>query len=271
MSFSTQTRGRRLLQVSVAGLVLALVTLAAGLTAGEATGRSAKLLGTTGSNPKPSCPGPKSDSYPSHKACNVYGHVTGFQISAGSKKAIYKAKQSGRIVAWSVDISRLRKEERAVFEQKLPDDTFNRYGSKPTAGISVLKKAGKGRFKLTKRSPIVELDGLLGEQPVFTLQKPLRVKKGRIVALTTPTWLTNFALANPGGKGALSENYRWRASRKSNRCLATRNDDGSINDSNLTSRSHPHTRKGTTKRYGCVYSRAQIMYWAYLVPDKKGK
>jgi hypothetical protein len=153
-------------------------------------------------------------------------------------------------------------DERAFFEQNLADKTFDRYGGKPVANISVLKKVGRGRFKLAKKSPIVELDPTLGEKPIFTLDKPIKVQKGRIIALTTPTWVTNFALAKPSGKGSLSGKNTWRASRKPDRC------DG---EKNLTKRSKPHVRKGSTKKYGCIYKGAEILYWAYFVPSGNKK
>lgn len=245
-------------------VVLAALWAVLGLTAQDASGVAAATIGETGRTPKPSCPAPESDSFPSYEQCNAFGHVTGFQISTANERAVFKAEKSGRIVAWSIDTGVPQEDPyRNFFEQNLSDETFDKYGSAPTAGISILKEVGRGRFKLTKKSPIVELSDKLGREPVFTLKKPMRIQKGRIVALTTPTWVTNFALADPSGKSGLSGSYQWRASRKPERCEAKAND-----NSNLTKLSHPQVKKGSVKRYGCVYPGADILYRAYYVPDK---
>lgn len=244
-------------------VLLAVLWVVLGLTAPSASGVAAKQIGEGGATPKPGCPAPEEEGFPSYEECNAFGHVTGFQISTDNERAVFKARESGRIVAWSVDTGLPQDDPyRNFFEQNLSDETFDRYGGTPTAGISILKEVGRGRFKLTKKSPIVELDGSLGRSPIFTLKKPLRIQKGRVVALTTPTWVTNFALATPRGDAALSGSYQWRASRKPDRCEATPED-----NSNLTDLSHPHVEKGTTKKYGCVYPGADILYRAYYVPD----
>jgi hypothetical protein len=270
MSFSPAQTGSRPLRLLLAALAALLAAVGLGLLAGSASGASAQLIGPKKS-PKPVCPSPTRPSYPAYKACTAYGHVTGFQMSAAGQNGVYKVRRDGRIVAWSVATAKPRARdvkkggetyaaERPVFEQKLPDDTFDRFGGNPTAGISILKPQGKGRFKLTKSSPILELNDALGETPIYTLQKPLRVKKGTIVALTTPTWVTNFGLSTPNGKSSLPRTYKWRGSRRPNRCDS---------EADLTTNSKPHVKKGTARKYGCVYKGAQILYWAYHVPDRK--
>lgn len=269
MTHAPSTSPRRARLVGLAAL-LTVATVGLAFSLDQAGARSAKMIGAKGKVPPPSCPLPKKPqkrglNIPGYKECNAFGHVTGFQLRTPTQRAVSKVKSSGHIVAWSVKTSKPRSDppqdvadERAFFEQNLADDTFDRYGGKPVANISVLKKVGRGRFKLTKRSPIVELDPTLGERPLFTLDKPIKVQKGRIIALTTPTWVTNFALANPSGNGSLSRKSTWRASRKPDRC------DG---EKNLTKRSKPQVKKGSTKKYGCIYKGAQILYWAYFVPS----
>ena len=248
------------------GLLMMVVWIGLGLRASDADGVAANVIGESGRLPKPSCPA-TGDGF---KDCNAFGHVTGFQVSTDGERAVMKAKEDGKIVAWGVNTSVPEKDPfRDFFEENLADQTFDKYGGKPTAGISILKEKGKGRFALAKKSPIVELDSNLGRNPIFTLKKPLKIKKGRIVALTTPTWVTNFALADPKGKSALSDDYKWRASRKPDRCLATRDSDGNTDNSNLTELSHPQVKKGSIKKYGCTYTNADILYRAYYVPDKK--
>lgn len=265
----------------LAALILAAVLGCAALVGSPSlapAATKAKIIGPTKNPSDPTCPTPKRPNPPSYKFCNAYGHVTGFQIRTDEERAVHKVRQTGHLVAWSMDLGKPREggEALSFFESELRDETFDRYGSEPVANIAVLKKkkGSRGRFILAKKTPIVQVGSMLGEKPIFTLDKPIRVKKGRILALTTPTWLPNFARATPNGKSALSSKNIWRASRKPDRCEPEDLDgDGTINGSdefrNLTKRSKPQVRKGSTKRYGCIYNGAQILYWGYFVPQKK--
>lgn len=263
-------------------LLFAITCIALFLGVQFASGRSSTVIGPVGDVPDPSCPIPagiqkRDEAIPDQKRCVAFGHVTGFQIRTDDQRRVHVIPKDGKIYAWSVRISKPRSDpsnedlanERAFFEEKLSDETFDRYGAAPTAAISILKKRGRGRFKLVKQSPVVDVSDALGSKPIYTLRKPLKVKKGSIVALTTPTWLTNFALAAPNGDRTLSEKNIWRASRKPDRCTTETDDEGNVDDRNLTSRSKPHVKKGSTKRYGCIYNKAQILYWAYFAPDQK--
>lgn len=265
-----------------ATVLFALVAiLAAALSAGAAKKgtKQAEPVGPTRNVAKPTCPSPKGDDYPDYKACNAFGHVTGFQLRTDGQRAVHKIKKDGWIVAWSVDLGNPGNgtNARDFFESELKDQTFDRYGGESVANISILKKKDsskrKDRYTLSKQSPIVNLDEHLGRKPIITLDKPLRVKKGRIVGLSTPTWVTNFALQDPGKKRFLSDRNKWVASREPKRCSGEDLDkDGIIEPpdeiKNLTKRSKPQYKKGSTRTYGCTYTEAQILYWAYFVPDK---
>lgn len=201
--------------------------------------RNSKVLGKTKRTPKPLCP----------KDCRATGSVTGFGVRADGKKALYRVPATGHIVAWSVEMSRPNKEQRAGFGELFEDQKF---GSKPQAGIAVLKKKKKGsRYTLGKRSPIVPLKSSYGEKPIITLQNPLRVRKGRVIALTLPTWAPVYT-----DKVSSSANI-WKASRKPGQCNA-----------DTVTAAKPHLRKGTTRAYGCKLNGERIMYWAYFVPKK---
>lgn len=216
-----------------ATLLLAAVVLLA-VYSGMASGVAAKELGKTSTTPNPACP----------KSCSVFGSVTGFQVSADGNKPAFKVPSNGHIVGWKVDLSKPNKEQRGLLE-----DDFG----KPTARIQILKGQGRGRFKLTKQSPKVRLDKSLGKEPIFTLNKPLRVKKGTVVALSTSSWASNFALSQ--------SNDKWRASRKTGKCDS---------DADLR-KSKPQRKIGSTKKYGCTYDAGRVLYWAYFVPSKTGK
>lgn len=253
-------------------LAIAVATLGAALAAGlavssgvaDGANTKAEIIGPVTDRAKSSCPG---------KDCSAFGHVTGYQMRTANQTGVHKVRSDGHVVAWSVDLGTIGDEATLeFFETNLEDATFDRYGGSPVANLAVLKDKGKGKFKLAKQSPIVELENHLGGKPIFTLRKPLKVKKGQILALSTPTWVTNFAEDRTNGKSLGADN-KWRASRRASRCEAEDLDDnGKIDGTkeirNLTTRSKPQVKKGDTRRYGCVYTAAQILYWGYMVPDK---
>jgi hypothetical protein len=242
---ATGTRSRTVAIAFAAGCAcLIALTLALGASdrAGAADAK-ATVVGQTNSSPRPNCPTPKGDNVPADKACQAMGRVTGFQTSADGRRNPFKVRKPGTIVAWSVDISKPNKKERTFFAEALSKS------GPPSARLAILKPKGKGRFKLVKQSPVVQLDAVLGNRPVFTLTDPLRVRKGMIVALTTPTWISNLADA---GASASDE---WRASREQGQCL---------NEDDLLKRSRPQQKAGGKRSYDCTYEGARLLYWAFL-------
>jgi hypothetical protein len=214
---------------------------------GEAGGAKATEIGKTKKAPPPSCPTPSGD-FPARKGCQVLGEVTGFQARANGRDGLMKAPADGKIVAWSVDLSRPNKDEQRFFARKLGDRAFN---GEPSARLSLITRSKKRRYRLRAKSPAVKLGSLMGRRQYFTLNKPINVKRGWIAALTTQTWIPNFAHDLPGDD-------LWRASRTAKRCEGKRN---------LTERSRPHLDVGTTRVYSCGYEDARLLYWAYFVAD----
>jgi hypothetical protein len=95
----------------------------------------------------------------------------------------------------------------------------------------------------------VELSDDLGTKPLYTLDDPIPIKEGDIVALTVPTWVPNFAVD-------LSNKNVWRASREKGAC----------EDSNDIKKGQPHQKVGKERAYGCTYRQARILYTANYVP-----
>ena len=220
------------------GLILTLTLALFSVNASGA--RNSTVLGKTKSTPRPLCP----------KNCRATGSVTGFGVAADGKRALYKARKSGHIVAWSVELSKPTNEQLAGFGEIFKD---SKLGTAPLARIAILKKKGKGsRFTLAKQSPLMPLSASLGEKPIFTLDKPLRIQKGRIVALTMPTWAPLYR------DGLNSSENIWKASRKPDECGAEE-----------VPNAKPQLRKGQTRTYGCKLEGERILYWAYFVPDQK--
>jgi hypothetical protein len=247
---------RRIL-VALAFAALCALVVAVGASSQPADAARAKTLGKTKKMPNPNCPtakryrGQSAPDPPLRKSCQVLARVTGFQISGDGKKPLFKVPRDGAIVAWSIDLSRPVKEERKLFGRLAGTE---RLGRDPYARLAILHARGKGRFKLMKTSPNVKLSPHLASKPVFTLNRPLRVKKGRIIGLTTPTWSPSLA----AGRGRPSD--EWRASRKRDQCFNTPR-----NPNLVIETTKAHQKEGSTRRYGCRYD-DRLTYWAYFVP-----
>lgn len=244
---STTGRRRRARQAfAFAALCAALVGVIAVSSAGA---RDAKVLGKTKRTPSPDCP-TDTNRHP----CEGVGSVTGFPLVAGGKKRPMNVPENGKLVAWAIDLSRPKKSQREFFGDLFQSEP---YGKKPTARIAVIKHRRQRDYKLIRQSPVVRLSGALGRRQVFTLDKPLRIKKGQVVALTVPTWSSNFA-------SHISERRnKWRASRSRRNCAPRGSDPADID--RFARQSRPQQKVGSVRGYGCDYTSARLLYWAYYV------
>lgn len=245
---------RRILVVA-AFAVLSAAAIVVGASSQEAGAARAKQLGVTKKTPHPNCPTakryrrPGAPDPPLRKSCQVLARVTGFQVKGDGKGALFQMPRRGKIVAWSVDLSRPTKKERKGLG-KLTGT--RKLGGGAFAQLAVLRRVGQGnRYQLVKETPRVKLAPYLGQKPVFTLDHPLKVKKGRIIGITTPTWAPMLA----AGRGRPSD--KWRASRAKGKCFNT------IRRPNLViNTTRPQKKVGSTRPYGCRYS-DRLTYWAY--------
>jgi hypothetical protein len=246
LAYSDFVRRRALVPWAALAVLLgacALALLAGG--ADPATAARAKTLGETKKTPRPSCPGKRG------AACEAVGSVSGFQTKAGGERNPFKVPRNGRLVAWSVDISRPKPAEQRFFGKLYRNESF---GTDPSARVSILEPKGKKKYKLKRHTPASDLGEYLGQEPIFTLRNPLSIKKGDVLALTLPTWLSDFAVELRPSKNA------WRASRGGNACdIGT---DTKKQRKNLR-KSKPHEQVGTTRSWGCVYRGARLLYWGF--------
>lgn len=269
--------------MALAALVAMLgFATAIALSAHLADAKSAKVLGKTKKTPNPSCPTPTKENgepvtnAPAYKYCQGIGEVTALQKRADGERNPYKVPSDGTLVAWSVALGKPSKVDQEFFTNMPPGGPALGPGGgvgwgEPSARISVLKKKKNKKFKLVKQSPKVELKSFLGKEPIFTLGKPLRVKAGRFVALTTGSWYSGFAHDEPvtSRKGDV-----WLASRKKKHCGkipagATANEADEIT-LDMVKHSRPQQKVGSVKGYKCTYSAGRILYQAYYVPSGKG-
>jgi hypothetical protein len=233
--------------------VLAFAALCAGLEAAigvsSAGARKATVLGKTKHTPSPACP---SDT--PQNPCTTTGRVTGFMTKANGKKHPFNIFQDGKIVAWSIDLSKPTKDQYDFFGTLLQNGKF---GKHPSARIAVIKNKGHHKYKLVKQSPAIDLKPDLGRKQTFTLNKPLRVHRGQVVALTLPSWAPAFS-------GAVSSSgNQWRASRNKKKCNVDRD------HLQNAKASKAQQKVGSLRAYGCRYVAARLLYWAYFVPNKK--
>ena len=227
-------------------LCVSIATVAALTPPADAGNIKPKRVGMSGDIPHPLCP----------KNCIVTGSVTGFQLKANGQHHVTRAPSGGKIVSWAIDLGSPNKTQRKAFGS---NDFFGTkaFGKETTARIGILKPRKHGTYKLVRESPIVKLDGAFGEFHYITLKRPLRIKKGQIVALTTPTWIPALT-TNQFVQGST-----WRASRKKGKCRGNTVDQ----TRKLAIAARPQAKIGSTRQYGCIYTDT-LLYWAYYVPGR---
>ena len=228
---------------------LALLVAAAWPGAADSAPARVVVLGKTDATPPPSCPG-KIVNNVEVIPCRVEGHVSGFQAIAGGIPRPYEAPFDGKIVAWSISLSRPSRQA----SSKTTDEVgfFNDFlGSPSKARIGVLRRlegSKPPRYKLVRQSPLETLNPYFGSTPVFALDHPLTVLQDQVVALTIPTWAPMFAFN-------VAEDNTWRGSRKPGHCSSKEDIQGG----------HPQQGVGKVKTYGCFYSSARLLYTATIV------
>ena len=230
--------------VALAATALALVCALALALSAISDAADSKTLGNTKRSPDPACP---KDT--NRNPCIAVGTVTAFQAEADGKERLMRTPENGRLVGWAVDLSKLREKQREFFGSR---DIYGnqRYGSSPTARIAVLKGVQGPNYRLKQQSPVVELGPLLGRKQFITLNDPLPIDKGEVLALTYPTYAPNLAL------DVKANQNQWRASRESGKC-----------SDNKATKADPQQRVGSTREYGCDFE-TRVLYWGYYVPNR---
>lgn len=283
MAASRTTASRTAIAIAAFVAILGFATVVA-LSAGDADAKSAKVIGKTKKTPKPSCPTPTNKNgqpvtnAPAYKYCQGIGEVTALQKRANGERNPYKVPQDGTLVAWGIELGKPSKADQDFFTNMPPGGpTLGPGGGvgwgSPSARISVLKKKKHKKFKLVKQSSKVELKSHLGSSPIFTLDKPLKVRAGLFVALTTGSWYSAFAHDEPvtSQKGDV-----WLSSREKKHCGDIPPGAGPKKANKITldmvKHSRPQQKVGSTRAYKCTYGAGRILYQAYFVPKggKKG-
>lgn len=98
-------------------------------------------------------------------------------------------KQAGRIVAFTVGLSRLSTDRTTAHNDIHLLDSA--YGGTTRLGIAILRRVGPAnqrRWKTVAVSPVFKVQPYLGQVVQFPLASTLSVLPGDVVALSTPTW-----------------------------------------------------------------------------------
>lgn len=246
----TTGRRRRAIPLAVfATLCAALIAIAAVSVAGA---KDAKVLGKTKHTPPPSCP---NKNHPNQ--CQGVGRVTGFMRVADGDKFPFRARKNGKLVAFALDLSRPTKNQRNFFGTIFKS---NKFGKAPSARIGVIDQDNRSHrtYKLLRQSPAIDLTSALGRKVIFTLDDPLRIRKGQTAALTVPSWVSNFAHANLN-----AGDNQWRASRSKKKCAPSSSEESVVK--HWAQNSKAQQKVGSHRTYGCDYSGGRLLYWAYFV------
>jgi hypothetical protein len=230
-------------------LALAAVVIAAGI----ASAAGSKVFGAGDADLKPLCEKTREGT------CFVVGSLTTFINRLGDKKHPFTAPSDGRIVAWSIELGHKpsgrppKDDPDAKSNLEFFQDLFGneRYGKGPVARLAILKRQQGVQFKLVDQSPAVKLSGpFYHADTVITLERPIPIRKGEVVGLSSLTWVPMLKPHRRGdGKNS------WRASLAKGEC----NEAGIINGK-------PQKKVGTVRDYACEFD-DRLFYKAYFVPN----
>ncbi|MCW2991341.1 MAG: hypothetical protein JWM73_1935 [Solirubrobacterales bacterium] len=220
---------RRFSAVAAAFTALALIPASAGAKVIE--------IGATPTQAVPSCP---------TSPCFAVNRTTGYQAKVGTDRGLMTVPANGRIVAWTIGLSKPNAAQIKYFTTKL--------GGPAQAGITVLKVGKYLNDTVKAQGPLVSLAPYFGSFAQFPLATAIPVLKGDLIALTVPTWA-------PALQVGLGGDTSWRASRGKNKCK---------DDPKLTP--PPQTAQlnvGDKQQYFCLYRTARLVYTATLITYPK--
>jgi len=232
-------------------MICAIVIAAIGFGTSPRSVSAASSKLSTFSDGKPSCPVTIYVDGQKDKTCYVNFWVTGFQEKAKGRKNPFVVKQDGKIVAWSVKVG---KPTKAMRKAGAAAYGTTGQGGHPAVRLAVLAKVPnkKNTYRLARQSPIAKLHKHYGTQPVFTLGKPLTVKKGQIVALSVWTWSPTMTNYN------YTRNSAWRAS--------ANNNNGNCKKAGRQGyKVSPQKKVNSKRQYACKFNDL-LLYSAQIVP-----
>jgi hypothetical protein len=183
-------------------------------------------IGQTEEQAAPSCP----------RTCNAVSRTTGYQAKVGPRRGVFTVPQDGRIVAWTIQLSKPGPSQIRFFEENL--------GGEASAGLAVLRPGRRLFSRTLAVSPVRRLEPFFGKTVQFALSRSIVVHKGELIGLQVPTWAPSLAVG-------LGGDTSWRASRSTDECRDTQ--------------TQTAQREGENTQYRCLYRTARLLYSATLV------
>jgi hypothetical protein len=222
--------------------VMAAAAAAAGVFGTFATASASAKIVELGATATPLV-APKCPTGVSAVKCTIIlTQVTALQTIRDGITYPTTVRQSGRIVAFTVGLSRLSTSRTQT--KQFIHALDNAWGGVPQVSVTVLRPVGsssKRRWKVVSTSsPATHLIPYLGQVVQFPLDTALKVQRGDVVALSTPTWAPVLSFDLAGGK------FAYRQSR------ATGCGNPSVGQAQLI--------PGSTATYGCNYPGARVEY-----------
>ena len=187
--------------------IVAATALGAALAAQPATADVVELGVTPTHILAPTCPPGLTPA----KCTIVLTEVTAMETVRDAIAYPTRVKRPGRIVAFTIGLSRLSSDRNTARTYIHNLDVS--YGGTAQVAITVLRRVGpasKLRFKVVAESEIEHLQPYLGQVVQFPIFTSLAVRRGDVVALTTPTWAPVLSIFQP------SKQFAYRQSRTSN-------------------------------------------------------
>jgi hypothetical protein len=192
-----------------------------------AQGKIIEIGQTDPANPAvPSCP----------RSCNAVSRTTGYQAKVGTTRGLMTAPEDGRIVAWTITLSKPGPSQIKFFQENL--------GGEAQAGLAILRTGKKLYARTISLSPVQTLTPFFGKAVQFALVRSLVIHKGETIGLNVPTWAPTLAVG-------LAGDTSWRASRAGDKCRDTQ--------------TQTAQKEGQVTQYRCLYRTARLAYSATLV------
>jgi hypothetical protein len=216
------------------GCLLLSVVLLGSSAGAAAKQRTTVVLGSTATEPDPSCP---------ELPCQAVGSVTGFQVSTEQTSLPFRVPRNGKVKSWTLTLAQPTSSQRNFFN--------GFFGVPPEARLAILRRvAGTNppRYNLRSQGAIHVLSPYLGQTVRFSAS--LKVEKGDIIGITVPTWAPAFS------QGLGAKNV-WRASREPGKCT----------NATDVRQGEPQQKVGRRANYGCKYSTARLLYTATVVEE----
>jgi len=281
-SLTSSSSSSRIAKLAVLALLLAaallLPTLSAAPTADAAPVKRI-VLGDANNRLEPNCGTNFS------RDCVVEGKVTGYQAfrKGSPRKRGFVVPWSGRIVSWSISLSRPTRRviTQGGTERPAQFPFFNDlFGSPASARVAVLRpdqvnQPGPPKYRMVRQSPVEILNSYFGRTVHFALEKPLNVVRNQIVALTIPTWAPAVwkprscsfnpisGVQDPDACAQAEKDYTWRGSRARGKCKLGLLENGQPNEA--LEKTLPQQKVNSVRSYGCYYGSNVLLYTATVI------